>query len=322
MKRVFGGVVVVLLAAGVVGLLYDSSEPFVEGQDEESVSLGSKSDPIAGRASPKAGVETPEVKPNSVAVGHSRVAEALGLVSTRCFVGSAYGSPDLVGGVYDSDIHDGWYSNVETALEGSRRVEQRFVDPKEKKLRDRYTFESLFVVHWKAEAPGQTVECTVEPIRYAELTVVATDEVGRPLSGARIHGCGGRGTTDDEGRVSYQVFANDPACTVRAVSGEPVPGLNVNKELAPFHEHETRTVEIELLEQPYELPSFEQPNALAAVVEGNANQAAFFDGLSRDATGPEAALYEDLAKQRRRIVKLQEKHQARRDHKETMKRSE
>lgn len=255
--------------------------------------------------------------PDSKAAGHSRVAEALGLVAIRCFVGEELDGDDLVGRFHQR-IENGWYSHVERSLEGEHPVERRLaaVEPNPD-LPDGLgdvDFETIFTVRWKASAPGETVPCTVEWPRYAEVTVRAVDDEGGPIAGAKLYGCGGGGISDANGEATWQVFADEP-CLLRGhtpfVAGQMIRGGAAPLEALEEHAQVAVDLRLSASGRPdVEIPVARGPVApRTALLRANPTTEAdhreeirVFQGLLDGATGTQAELLEGLIAHRERLI--------------------
>ena len=168
---------------------------------------------VSTALAPEFDSDTDVPEPSPYLAAHAAVAEALGLVAIRCWVGTEYDSDDLVGW-YQQRISNGWYTNVVTQLEGRQAVERRFERPdvpEDAARWEKYDFETLFVVSWKAEAPGEVARCEVHPQGYGTLRVRVVDQDGLPLPRASVHCCGAAAESDRHGvAVLEQVRAGRP----------------------------------------------------------------------------------------------------------------
>ncbi|MFT4628265.1 MAG: hypothetical protein ACI8PZ_006960 [Myxococcota bacterium] len=142
-----------------------------------------------------------EVTPESWSAAHTALAEALGYVAIRCYVGTEMDADDYVGSRFGRKVENGWFSDVVRTLEGTAVVERSFASTLPGRIvgdlvldRD---FEAVFQVSWKAEAFGTTVPCTVAWPTYADLTVQVVDQHGEPVPEVRV-AIGGQGLAQNE----------------------------------------------------------------------------------------------------------------------------
>jgi hypothetical protein len=175
--------------------------------------------PLPSLPGPTAPTEPDEAHPPSVyEAGHAAVAESLGLVAIRCWVGPEWDTEDLVG-KYHQKISNGWYTNVEEQLVGDRGVEKRFEVPDVPPDADefeRIDFETLFVVSWRAERPGEMVPCEVHTLERAALRVRVRDLDGNAVPGATVYGCGSNGQSDARGLATLEETHASSACELTA----------------------------------------------------------------------------------------------------------
>lgn len=211
------------------------------------------------RATPPPAPEQPEVAPGpgSAVVAHQRIAEALGGVSIRCYVGTQLDGTALWGGRYQPRIEDGWFSDVVRTLEGERQVMQS------PEVEGDNEAKPLFEVRWKAEEAPSSVPCEVHWPDYAELVVRAIDAEGAPVEGVQVSGCSLNGRTDAEG-VLRRTVAVAESCLVMgnvppwAHEGGPLP--RDQRVVAGLTQGEVREVEL-LMVPPTEEDPMEEPPA-------------------------------------------------------------
>jgi len=191
--------------------------------------------------------------PDETAAGilqaYSDVAEALGYVAIRCYVGPEYDSDDYVGKI-PQRVSNGWYTYIADTLRGTKYVERRYpvkdvdADASLMEHLGALDFETLFIVSWEAQQPGQTVPCTISYPKFAELRVTPRDQNGEVIDDVRVHGCGGQRTREGDEIVFADVFAEEEEpCFLKASC--PADGVSCGGvlELPPFNEHEVRSVE-------------------------------------------------------------------------------
>ncbi|MBX2799488.1 MAG: hypothetical protein KTR31_17565 [Myxococcales bacterium] len=297
-----------MLLAIAVAMWWMGSSPMAEPElpaaaDAAHPSRKPISAPQPSAASPQVqDVETvPEEEPHTARAGHQRVAEELGLVATRCFVGPEYDGDNYVGGFLQR-VENGWYSHVEARLEGSRKVEQRFEGPN-----GQPEFESRFIVSWSATKPGQTVPCQVGRMRFALAHVTVLDPSGEPAEGVTVYGCGGSGTSDPSGVVEFAVHAGQPCDLTAYLPGEV---SRATASVPAFREGKVDRITIELethdaSDVQFELPT--RPQSIATRPETEEEwdaEADLFEAWAAGAEGSEKALYEALVNHRRRMAEL------------------
>lgn len=274
--------------------------------------------PPVPEAAPAAPPVDPPTAPEAAAAAptlaaHAAVAEALGYVAIRCFVGTEWDTDDLVG-KYHQRIAGGWYTNVENALAGRHGVERRYPIPGQEGPMA-VTFENLFEVSWSAAAPGDVVPCTVHPIEHAELQVRLVDDAGRPAAGFQVYGCSGDDVTDADGLAVLEVEAGDPCrLTAYAKATEGHALCRAHADEPALVKDEVRRVELRLecltveehiarRDEPDPPPRGPPPDFLPEIPD--AEELARFRELARRDFGPEGnALVGGLVAHRERMIAL------------------
>lgn len=196
-----------------------------------------------------ADTDTEEPPPSVYLEGHLAVAEALGALAIRCWVGPEYDTEDLVG-AFHQKVSNGWYTNVETELEGYHSVERKYYDnPDAPTERERGPqFETLFRVSWSATDRDGVVPCQVHfDVAYGELRVHVVDEQGAPVRGATVYGCGRSADSDAQGlALLEQVFA-ETRCSLTAYTSGASAMCRGTTTLEPWlAADEVRDVELPL----------------------------------------------------------------------------
>lgn len=213
--------------------------------------------PSRGRPAARAveSVEEPVEEPpgpGSTVEAHHRIAEALGGVSIRCWVGTQLDGTGIWGGRYAPRIENGWYSDVVSTLQGRQMVME------EPDANGDNEGKPLFEVRWEAEEAPSTVPCEVIWPDYAELVVRAVDDEGAPVEGVTIGGCSIDGHTDADGVLRRSVVVTESCLLMghvppwRLQEGEGLP--RDQRVIRDLVQGEVR--EVELLMRP---PSAEDP---------------------------------------------------------------
>lgn len=184
--------------------------------------------------------------PSIYEAGHSAVAEVLGFVAIRCWVGPEWDTEDLVG-AYHQKISNGWYTNVEDRLAGQHGVEKRFEvpdAPADARDWEKVDFETLFVVSWRAEGPGETVPCEVHTLERATLRVRVIDQEGRAVSGAKVFGCGSGADGDPSGLAVLEEAHAGSDCALRAYRVGDVEICDGTLEVTALAPNEERAIDL------------------------------------------------------------------------------
>jgi hypothetical protein len=268
-------VLVVLMARP--GLPAAHHEPSLTTQ-EEAARLGTHRP--AARRFPQPPAEAAPLPEQATA--HATLAEELGWVAIRCFVGDTLDGDNYVGPL-DPRVEDGWYTDLVYTLSGSKQISRssRRFDATQS-LWTRRVQTPAFVVSWHADRLGQSVPCTVQAPGHADVTIELVD--APVLEGMRVTVGGVQGRTDAVGQVTLLDVPSDVELLVsvsdahllceadRLTLSPAEPGSHVTHRVRVVCVHELATAQDVLAwldEQPSLYPDYE------------AREARFAEGLVR-----------------------------------------
>lgn len=250
-----GGVAVVLLAAGWwwFRTVPDPSTAAATAPSRPTMPTPSPSGPasaIPTSASPvdEAQGTPPSPGPHDAFVG--RLAAATGRLHVRCWLGEEYD------GI--TDVEGGWFSLSTEAWSGQRVVGG--------------VFDGQARVRWDAPEGATSTECTVDPIRWAYLSLLVTDAAGRPASGVAVVGCGALYETGTDGQADVPILVSPEPCTIELMRREGDVGSEAIVRVPPLEEDERRSMAVGLrdLDVAEGLPRYAPEDIEAIEVGGSA----------------------------------------------------
>lgn len=159
--------------------------------------------------------------PGSIADAHRRIAERLGLITVRCFIGEQFDDQHFTDFYYRPRVENGWFTALVEEPQGAAVLSIMHKDPDDDSMAAMLaaTFEFPYQIRWSAPEGAIETGCRVEEVGTAKLYVEIEQEGGGDelFAGMPVHysagGCGfyasGPGPVL-EGEV--KVIGTEPSC--------------------------------------------------------------------------------------------------------------